>query len=56
MAHIKGGATRIIEGIQRFQENVFSEKESLFRRLSEGHWLRASCVCTAGFITSNPVR
>lgn len=31
-----GGATRIIQGIQRFQENVFGEKESLFRRLSEG--------------------
>jgi carbonic anhydrase len=46
MSHIKGGATRIIEGIQRFQENVFGEKESLFRRLSEGqspHALFITC-------------
>lgn len=40
------GATRIIQGIQRFQESVFGEKESLFRRLSEGqspHALFITC-------------
>lgn len=40
------GATRIIQGIQRFQETVFSAKESLFRRLSEGqspHALFITC-------------
>jgi carbonic anhydrase len=46
MSHVTGGATRIIQGIQRFQENVFSAKESLFRRLSEGqspHALFITC-------------
>jgi carbonic anhydrase len=40
------GTTRIIEGIQRFQESVFGTKESLFRRLSEGqspHALFITC-------------
>src|SRR5579875_711265 len=46
MSHSKGGATRIIQGIQHFQESVFREKESLFRRLSEGqspHALFITC-------------
>jgi len=46
MSRIPGGATRIIQGVQRFQESVFSEKESLFRRLSEGqspHALFITC-------------
>jgi carbonic anhydrase len=36
MSRIMGGATRIIQGIQHFQERVFGEKKSLFRRLGEG--------------------
>jgi carbonic anhydrase len=40
------GPTRIIQGIQQFQEHVFGAKESLFRRLSEGqspHALFITC-------------
>jgi carbonic anhydrase len=31
-----GGATRIIQGVQKFQRRVFGEKESLFKMLGEG--------------------
>jgi carbonic anhydrase len=33
---IFGGATRIIQGVQKFQKRIFGEKESLFRRLGQG--------------------
>jgi carbonic anhydrase len=36
MSRIMGGASRIIQGIQHFQERVFGDKKSLFRRLGEG--------------------
>jgi len=36
MSRIMGGATRIIQGIQYFQDRVFGGKKSLFRRLGEG--------------------
>ncbi|MHB1423366.1 MAG: carbonic anhydrase [Gemmataceae bacterium] len=36
MSRIRGGATRIIQGIQHFQEHIFGGKKSLFRRLGEG--------------------
>lgn len=36
MGRIVGGATRIFQGIQHFQERVFGTKQSLFRRLGEG--------------------
>jgi carbonic anhydrase len=36
MSSIMGGATRIIQGIQHFQERVFSSKKSLFHRLGGG--------------------
>jgi carbonic anhydrase len=35
MSRIMGGATRIIEGIQHFQDRVFGTHQSLFRRLGE---------------------
>ncbi len=46
MANITGGAARIVQGVQQFQENVFETKESLFRRLGEGqspHALFITC-------------
>jgi carbonic anhydrase len=36
MSRIRGGASRIIEGIQLFQERVFGTKESLFQQLGQG--------------------
>jgi carbonic anhydrase len=36
MSRIMGGASRIIQGIQHFQERVFGPKQSLFRRLARG--------------------
>jgi carbonic anhydrase len=33
---IVGGATRIIQGVQKFQQRIFGTKESLFKRLGEG--------------------
>jgi carbonic anhydrase len=36
MSRIMGGATRLIQGIQHFQERVFGDKRSLFRRLASG--------------------
>ncbi len=36
MSRIMGGATRIIQGIQHFQERVFGSKQTLFHRLGEG--------------------
>ena len=33
---IVGGATRIIQGVHKFQKRIFGEKESLFKRLGEG--------------------
>ena len=36
MSRIRGGASRIIQGIQLFQERVFGTKESLFQKLGEG--------------------
>jgi carbonic anhydrase len=33
---IVGGATRIIQGVQKFQQRIFGEKESLFKRLGQG--------------------
>ncbi len=38
MSRIMGGASRIIQGIQHFQERVFGDKKSLFRRLGEGQF------------------
>src|SRR6478735_1785987 len=32
----RGPATRLIEGVERFQKNVFAEKESLFHQLGKG--------------------
>src|SRR5438552_9184234 len=32
----RGGATRIIEGVEHFQRLVFGKKESLFRKLEKG--------------------
>jgi carbonic anhydrase len=32
----RAGATRLIEGVDRFQRTVFGKKEHLFRRLGEG--------------------
>lgn len=46
MSRIRGGATRIIEGIQHFQKYIFGSKKSLFRRLGEGqqpHALFITC-------------
>jgi len=46
MPQITGGAARIVQGVQHFQENVFSTKESLFRRLGDGqspHALFITC-------------
>lgn len=36
MSRIMGGATRLFQGIQYFQERVFGSKKALFRRLSRG--------------------
>lgn len=36
MSRIMGGATRVLQGIQHFQERVFGGKKSLFRRLGRG--------------------
>ncbi len=36
MSRIMGGATRILQGIQHFQQYVFGSKMSLFRRLGNG--------------------
>jgi carbonic anhydrase len=36
MSRIMGGASRIIQGIQHFQDRVFGSKKSLFHRLGEG--------------------
>ena len=36
MSRIRGGASRLIQGIQHFQERVFGSKKSLFHRLGEG--------------------
>jgi carbonic anhydrase len=33
---IVGGATRIIQGVQKFQRRIFGEKEALFKKLGEG--------------------
>jgi carbonic anhydrase len=33
---IFGGATRIIQGVQKFQRRIFGKKEALFQRLGEG--------------------
>jgi carbonic anhydrase len=46
MSQFTGGAARIVQGVQYFQENVFDTKESLFRRLGEGqapHALFITC-------------
>ena len=46
MPQITGGAARIVQGVQHFQENVFGTKESLFRRLGDGqspHALFITC-------------
>jgi carbonic anhydrase len=34
--NIFGGATRIIQGVQKFQQRIFGKKEALFKRLGEG--------------------
>jgi carbonic anhydrase len=36
MSRIMGGASRLIQGIQHFQDRVFGSKKSLFHRLGEG--------------------
>lgn len=36
MSRIMGGTTRLIRGVQHFQDRVFGNKKSLFRRLGEG--------------------
>jgi carbonic anhydrase len=36
MSRIMGGATRILHGIQHFQQYVFGPRKSLFRRLGQG--------------------
>lgn len=36
MSRIRGGASRIIQGIQHFQARVFGSKKSLFHRLGDG--------------------
>lgn len=36
MAHVRGTATRLIEGVERFQKGVFGAKEALFQELEKG--------------------
>lgn len=36
MSRIRGGVTRLIQGVAQFQQNVFGAKESLFRKLEHG--------------------
>jgi carbonic anhydrase len=36
MSRIMGGASRIIKGIQHFQQHLFGPRQSLFRRLATG--------------------